>query len=338
MKHENIPLLSICMITYNHEQYIAQAIESVLMQKTGFDLELVIGEDCSTDNTGLICREYTKRHPQIKLLSRERNFGMINNFIDTYKNCKGKYIAILEGDDYWTDTAKLQKQVDFLEKNPNFNITFHEVSCFIQERNVTEKNYFVPPAAITSILELSEYNYITNLSVVYRNNNNILPDYFKSLPLYDYPLHLWICENKKIKYFPEVMGVHRRYATSEFHSKGFEFRYLTLLKTIDILINNYNDTVKRILINSYRTQNRHFISELFRNTTYFKEESNIEITEYIFKYAGLDIFCEVYNKEYRKKADFINFADDPQWLAKFISVKSLIKAILVKAKFSKKDN
>src|ERR1700739_2391661 len=113
------PLISVCMITYNHEKYIAQAIESVLAQKTNFPVELVIGDDYSTDSTRKICLDYKKKHPDIlKLRFPDKNMGMMPNFIANLKECDSRYIALLEGDDYWTDPYKLQKQFDFLEANP----------------------------------------------------------------------------------------------------------------------------------------------------------------------------------------------------------------------------
>jgi len=117
---ENSPLVSIICITYNHEPYIAEAIEGVLMQKCSFPIELVIGEDCSTDNTRKICEEYANKSELIKLLPTETNLGMMPNFIRTLQSCTGKYIAMCEGDDYWTDPLKLQKQVDFLEANAEY--------------------------------------------------------------------------------------------------------------------------------------------------------------------------------------------------------------------------
>jgi glycosyltransferase involved in cell wall biosynthesis len=106
------------MITYNHAPYIAQAIECVLAQKTNFPFELVIGEDCSTDGTREIVLEYAKRYPDIiRVITSEKNVGMIKNSIRTDDACKGKYIAWCEGDDYWHNSEKLQKQIDYLEKD-----------------------------------------------------------------------------------------------------------------------------------------------------------------------------------------------------------------------------
>lgn len=120
------PLVSVCMITYNHEKYISQAIEGVLIQQTNFAFELIIGEDCSTDNTRKICLEYKEKYPNIiRLLLPDVNLGMSKNFIETIQAATGKYIAFCEGDDYWTDSEKLQKQVSFLDANQKYSFCCH---------------------------------------------------------------------------------------------------------------------------------------------------------------------------------------------------------------------
>ncbi len=121
------PLVSICMITYNHEHYIRLAIEGVILQKCDFEIELVIGEDFSKDQTRKICDEYAKKYPFIRLLLSNTNLGIIENFSRSLQECQGRYIALCEGDDYWTDPYKLQKQVDFLEANPDYSLCFHNV-------------------------------------------------------------------------------------------------------------------------------------------------------------------------------------------------------------------
>ena len=112
-----MPLLSVCMTTYNHERYIAQAIESVLCQQTTFAVEVVIGEDCSTDGTLQICSEYENCYPdRVRIIASEHNVGMHENYRRTIEACRGKYIAMLDGDDWFSDTQKLQMQVELLEK------------------------------------------------------------------------------------------------------------------------------------------------------------------------------------------------------------------------------
>lgn len=115
------PFLSVLFITYNHERYLKQSLDSVMSQKTDFDYEVVVGEDFSTDDTRKILREYRDRYPdKIRLLFRERNFGRPTlNVYETAMECRGKYIATLEGDDFWTDPLKLQKAVDYLESHPD---------------------------------------------------------------------------------------------------------------------------------------------------------------------------------------------------------------------------
>lgn len=112
-----MPLVSVCMTSYNHEQYIAQAIESVLCQQTNFGVEIVIGEDCSTDNTLKICQEYQRRYPdRIRIVASKQNVGMHANYRRTIEACRGKYIAMLDGYDLFTDPNKLQMQVEKLEE------------------------------------------------------------------------------------------------------------------------------------------------------------------------------------------------------------------------------
>ena len=112
------------MITYNQGQFIEQAINSVLMQSVDFNFELIIGDDCSSDNTDIIINQIVKSHPKgasVKYTKHYKNKGMIPNFVWALGECNGKYIALLDGDDYWTDILKLQKQVDFLEVNASYS-------------------------------------------------------------------------------------------------------------------------------------------------------------------------------------------------------------------------
>jgi len=132
------PLLSVIFITYNHEKYVKKALMSVLNQKTNFDFEVIVGEDCSTDSTREILTEIYNQYPdKVKLLFREKNLGRPTlNVYQTTMECRGKYLAYLEGDDYWTDEYKLQKQVDFLESHPEYIACSH--SCLLIDENDDE--------------------------------------------------------------------------------------------------------------------------------------------------------------------------------------------------------
>jgi glycosyltransferase involved in cell wall biosynthesis len=121
--------VSVLMITYNHEKFIKEAALGVLMQKCTFEIELIIGDDSSTDNTRNNIMQIIESHPRgqiIKYTRHNKNLGVAKNFVWTLSQCKGKYVALCEGDDYWTDPYKLQKQVDFLEANPDYVITYHD--------------------------------------------------------------------------------------------------------------------------------------------------------------------------------------------------------------------
>ena len=123
------PLVSICCITYNHEQFIREAVDGFLMQKTDFPIEIIIHDDASIDGTTKIIKEYQGKHAElIKLIIQTENQYKTRGFgflVDLFQQAQGKYIALCEGDDYWTDPLKLQKQVDFLEANPDYSLVSH---------------------------------------------------------------------------------------------------------------------------------------------------------------------------------------------------------------------
>jgi glycosyltransferase involved in cell wall biosynthesis len=207
-KNKNI-VVSVSMITYNHEKFIAQAIEGVLMQETDFPIELIIGEDCSTDNTRKICLEYKEKYPEIiKLLLPEKNIGMHQNFITTLQACTGKYIALCEGDDYWTDPLKLQKQVDFLEANGDYSMCFHNVHILGKHLNVyqhlQQREYSVDEILLIWTIP-------TCSAVIHRNCVNSLPQN-ENFVVGDNIIFTSCGSSGKIYCINEKMGVYRMHA------------------------------------------------------------------------------------------------------------------------------
>lgn len=131
------PMVSIQMLAYNHEKYIKQALDSILMQEVNFTYEIIIGEDCSKDKTRTILLGYKEKYPdKIKLILHEKNVGMHKNVEAVRRECRGKYCAYCEGDDYWTDSKKLQKQVDFLEKNKEYIAITHKMKVVNQNGEI----------------------------------------------------------------------------------------------------------------------------------------------------------------------------------------------------------
>ena len=210
---KNEILVSACLITYNQKLYIEESIKTAVMQKV-YNYEIVIGDDCSKDGTSEICQKYAKQYPNlIKYKRREKNLGMIGNWLATINAAKGKYIALCEGDDYWTDPLKLQKQVDFLEANENFVGVFHK-TAFIDERNTNS----TPKAwrayqqdefkAEDTIRKLSLFH---TSSYCFRNRDYNLDFLFtKNLISADMMLLGLISKYGKLKLLNETMSVYRR--------------------------------------------------------------------------------------------------------------------------------
>lgn len=205
--------VSVCLITYNHEHFISQALESILQQVTTFQKEIIIGEDCSKDETRKICREYADKYPEIiKLIATEKNVGMMENFTRTYKACTGKYIAFLEGDDYWIDSYKLQKQVDFLEDNADYSACFHNV-IIKSERKGQVKEWIMHKELLTDTFVTEDVLgpwFIASPSFVFVNYPNFeIPSWFYNCKYGDLPMMLLLSLRGKFKYIDEVMAVYR---------------------------------------------------------------------------------------------------------------------------------
>ena len=216
--------VSVCILTYNHEPFITQAVDSVLMQKTDFDFEVIIGEDQSTDNTRSIVKDYQKKFPQtIRLLLHERKDVIYIdgresgrwNFMNTIQSAKGQYIALLEGDDYWLDPLKLQKQVDFLESHPSCVICFHAAQY--QDKNNHSLHHLWMPRQLKKIYTIEdlfvEGNFIATASTLFRNGLlDDFPPWFKKIRVGDWPLHILNARHGDIGFINEVMSAYRVHA------------------------------------------------------------------------------------------------------------------------------
>lgn len=216
---EVLPTVSVLVMTYNHAGFIRQALDSVLMQETSFPYEVLISEDCSTDGTRAIVLDYHRRHPGcIRLLLSERNIR--NNTVVTrgIEAARGRYIALLDGDDYWTSPHKLQKQVDFLESHPACTLCFHNATVIDEEGARPPWNW--TPAGhpeFSTLADLWMGNFIATCSAMFRRGVfGEVPEWYTDLfPITDWPLHLLNAEQGQIGYLNEVMGVYR------YHSRGF---------------------------------------------------------------------------------------------------------------------
>jgi glycosyltransferase involved in cell wall biosynthesis len=251
----NSPFVAVFMVTYNHENYIGKAIESALMQKTTFPMKIIIGEDCSTDLTAAICRKYQQENPlTIEVIFNKENIGASRNAMQIFESCftsGAKYIAMLEGDDYWTDPYKLQKQVDFLEANDDFAICFHDI--MILKNGVIIEDYLTPKVIEeTDIMRLSEGNYMHTPSVLFRNNLfGDFPEQFSKVPAGDYFLHMLNARYGKIKKISEVMAVYRMHNEGVHSNKNQAQKNDEWLKQLFLMIPCFEGDVKSRLITSF---------------------------------------------------------------------------------------
>ncbi len=234
--------VSIAMITYNHEEFIAKALDSILMQSTSFEYEVVIGEDCSTDKTRNILIDYKSKYPEkIQLLLNEKNLGMHRNSNQTLESCKGEYIALLEGDDYWTTPQKLQKQADFLDSHPECAICFHNVMEIYRDSNLEPHPVFSGDIKeFYTLDDLLVRNFIPTAATMYRNGLiKKVPDWVSLLPMGDWPLHILNAMHGKIGYINEIMAVHLNHKGGAWAS--MRQNWLEQHKAIILLYNNlYN--------------------------------------------------------------------------------------------------
>lgn len=226
------PLLSVLIITYNHEKFIKECFDGILMQICDFKVEVIVANDCSPDNTNEVINEIlneSRDNSFIKYLNREKNLGAMQNFIDAYKNCSGKYIAFCEGDDYWTDENKLQKQVDFLERNTDFNLVGHYVKSskgddlgkfskdIFEFKDIYQKNLRIPTASIVSKNNFEIPNWFSNVyggdrAIIFLNAQK---GKLKILPFFGsfYRLHLDSLEHilKKDKFKVAIRNIKEEY-------------------------------------------------------------------------------------------------------------------------------
>ncbi|KRB57309.1 glycosyltransferase [Flavobacterium sp. Root186] len=247
--------VSVNMITYKHESYIEQAIKGILMQQTDFDYELIIADDCSPDRTEEIVNDLIKTHSQgskIKYFRHKKNIGMQANGIFAFNQCSGKYVALCEGDDYWTDPLKLQKQVDFLEANLDYSICYHKVQVLrnsvLEEDDITSE-----VSETTTIKDLAKGNYIHTCSVVFRNKLfNKLPKYFHKAPVGDYFLHMLNAKYGKIKFLNEFMSVYRLHDNSIWSSQTQLKREEIWIDFLKNIRKNFDSEVQEILNNQIK--------------------------------------------------------------------------------------
>ncbi len=236
-------LVSVCMITYRHESFIEQAIRGVLMQIVNFEIELIISNDNSPDRTDEVIRsvvaENRNEKIRVKYFKQEKNLGMMKNFQFALGHCSGEYIAICEGDDYWTDALKLQRQIDFISKNKDCKIVFTDVSVLSIYENTLNPNWATIRNEKYYFKDLIGENVISTCTVLYRNERITEQlEWLNHFKTGDYPLYLFILKDGGFAYFQSVKtSVYRQHEGGVFSMKGA----MNLIQTnIDTLETTYS--------------------------------------------------------------------------------------------------
>ncbi len=217
----DIPKVSISVITYNHARFVRQALDGILMQEVNFPYEVIVGDDVSPDNTREILQEYAARFPdRIRLILHEQKGAGIPgklNFVSTIHAARGEYVAMLDGDDYWTDPLKLQRQVDFLDSHPDFSLCFHNSRLVFEGVEGFDRNYnpeITEVSYTAKDLILRDW-FIHSGSMMYRRNlfPEVFPEFY-DLPSGDIPIGIFLASKGNVRYLPQVMSVYRKNAQS----------------------------------------------------------------------------------------------------------------------------
>ena len=219
------PLVSVICLAYNHEKYIKNALDGFVMQETNFPFEVIIHDDASTDKTADIIREYENKFPNIikPIYQTENQFskhaGIYKNIV--FPLTKGKYIASCEGDDFWIDKHKLQKQVDFMENNQNYSCVFHPVNVLVKEKVVRNDKRWNNEMDFTAY-EVIRYggDFMSSPSIMYRREMATQWPKFRLIAnTGDYPLQILLALNGKVHYLPDIMACYRFMAEGSWSQK-----------------------------------------------------------------------------------------------------------------------
>lgn len=224
--------VSISIATYNHENYISDALNSCLMQETNFPFEIVIGEDCSTDNTRNILKKYKNSYPNIiKLMINEENIGGQKNGKKIIENCVGEYIAFCDGDDHWIDPKKLQLQINEMEKYPNVNISFHPVFELVNGRRnkILSKHLNENKIFTVSEVILGNGGFMPTVSLLIKKDIlSNLPEWYNDAPVGDYFFQIFGSLGAGALFINRIMGIYRTNVIGSWSSSIRDYKKLLI--------------------------------------------------------------------------------------------------------------
>ena len=235
------PLVSVCMTTYNHAPYVEQAILSVLAQRTTFGVELIIGDDCSSDATAEICRRYEALYPErVRLITSEENVGMRANYRRVVEAARGEWVAMCDGDDFWPDEEKLQHQVEVLDKDKSVGLCYSRSKRFYEGKG--EEWSYPRGAMYCDFTQLLFDNTVDNVTAVARRDlvmqyyREVKPELHPEWLTDDQPMWLWVAAKSKVVALERVTAAHRLLAESQSQSQDYRKRIAFCDSLMDISI------------------------------------------------------------------------------------------------------
>ena len=253
--------VSICVLSYNHEKYLRDCLDGIVMQKTTFSIEAWVHDDASTDSSSAIIKEYQERYPDIikPILQTENQYskggGILAKFV--YPRCVGAYIALCEGDDYWTDPLKLQKQVDFMEAHEDYSLCFTNSIVKRQGKDVKAINavwdtYSIEDIISTNALNMSQRgDHVTSCghtsTLLYRVPKKPLPGWISKCFIGDEPLFIALGQFGKAKFLDEVMSVYREGVGVSSNNFSFENDWRNRIKMYQIINKGLNNKYSKII-------------------------------------------------------------------------------------------
>lgn len=288
------PIVSICSIAFNHAGYIRQSLDNLVGQKTDFPYEIVIHDDASTDGTADIIREYISRYPDlfVPILQTENQYSKGLGILCTYSlpNSHGKYVAFCEGDDYWCDSEKLQRQVDYLEAHPEVGMVYGRVRNYINDEKRFEGIY---GGTSTEFEDLFFSSTIPTATVMARTE--LVKRYYEEVQpngrgwaMGDYPMWLWFALNSKIAFQPEVTAVYRVLPESASHSRSLAKRYQFRLRS---------NPVSEFFIERYADR---FTPEFIHRARSSRHELTLPLALRMADWATVDKIRDYYTKAERE--------------------------------------
>jgi len=310
---KKLPTVSVLITTYNHEKFIEECIDGVLKQKTDFVYEIVIGDDCSTDRTRKICQRYARKYPdKINLICNKKNIGSIVTWQNALNVCIGKYIALCDGDDYWVDPYKLQKQVHFLDQNEDYSLCFH--SYYIKEGETLTLKRLISKSSITLEEYAKSLSGPITLTVLFRNIlKPIIPKDMMELVTGSFFCFIRLGEQGKFKYINEPMAVHRMHSGGIYSGKSkYEQGIISLKnKVAMILYFKNNHSILKILKRTYVADSMHYIFfflirfQFYNASKFIKYSLKFGLTTTHFTYAIMYLYGKIKNYKIFTVRDYI---------------------------------